>query len=277
MIGLIVSVVVSLVLLILGYLVGLLGSIHGPAHYGEAVLALVAVGLIILWASYGYIRWRRYRRSGWLMAIVGVLVIAGFLGASNASYGLLVERESAEQERLAAATQVFNVHDEPLLSAQGDPIGIRLRYSMRFPTSDYFWHTPSLRAGKDFGAGLWADGRFTEPTVTPVMQPGKYGAPRYEAGKQYDFAVDVLPYFLVQNKAKTKLCIVEPPAEYRAGWERLMESGEALHYKITIQGTKFEGETANAYSPKTFYENALKEGAVRLTGLGLGGSVSPCP
>lgn len=71
--------------------------------------------------------------------------------------------------------------------------------------------------------------------------------------------------------------MIEPPPEYRAGWERLIAGGEALHYKITISGTKFEAETGRAYSPKIFCESALKAGAVRLSGLGLGGSVQPCP
>ena len=86
----------------------------------------------------------------------------------------------------------------------------------------------------------------------------------------------MLPYFLVQNKTRTNLCIVEPLPEYRAGFERLIASGEGLHYKVTVNGTKFEAETANAYSPRTFYESAVKEGAVRLKGSGLGGSVGTC-
>jgi hypothetical protein len=172
----------------------------------------------------------------------------------------------AQQEKIAAATQVFNMRDEPLLSAKGNPIGVRLHYSMRFPNSDYFWHTPSLRAGKDFGASIWADGQFTEPAVTPPLIPGKNTAPRYEQGKQYDFTADILPYFVVRSGDGAKLCLLEPPPNYRAGFERLM--GEGLRYRIHINGTKFEAVTQNTYSPKTFYDSALKEGAVKLTGSG---------
>ncbi len=276
MIERLIGIAFSLLLLALGWFLALLGSIHGPEGFPYGILVVVAIAEALLWTCYGFIRRRGYRHSGWLLVIAGVLLSGALVAASQATWGMMVDWEVARQERLATATQVFNLHDEPLLSAQGNPIGIRLRYSMRFPTGDYFWHTPSLRAGKDVGAGLWADGRFTEPAVTPPMPAGKYGAPRHEAGKQYDFTADVLPYFLVQNKARTKLCIVEPPPEYRAGWERLIAGGEELRYKITIQGTKFEAETERAYSPKSFYESALREGAVRLSGLGLGGSVSPC-
>ncbi len=277
MIDRLIAIAFSLLLLVLGAFVGLVGSIHGPDRLAEFTFAYAVLAVALLWTSYWFIRHRGYRYRPLLIAATAIVLGAALIGASQATVGFLVDLESAHQRRLAAATQVFNMQDEPLLSAQGDPIGVRLRYSMRFPTSDYFWHTPSLRAGKDFGAGLWADGRFTEPTVTPPMPAGKYGAPRYEQGKQYDFAADVLPYFLVQNKAKTKLCIVEPPPEYRAGWKRLIAGGEALRYKITVNGTKFESETGHAYSPKTFYESALKAGAARLAGLGLGGSVQPCP
>ncbi len=147
---------------------------------------------------------------------------------------------------------------------------------MRFPNSDYFWHTPSLRAGKDFGVSLWADGRFTEPSISPAMPPGKYGAPRYQQGQQYDVTADVLPNFLVHDKSKTKLCILEPPPEYRAAFERMIASGEALHYKITVNGTNFAADTQNAYSPAAFLHSAEKENATRLQGLGLGGSVTAC-
>jgi hypothetical protein len=263
-------------LLALGGLLALLGSVHGPALLAYFVLGYLVLALALLWISYGFIRRRGYRHGRWLLIAAGILLCAAMVGGSQGSWGLLIEWESARQDRLATATQVFHVHDEPLLSPKGDPIGIRLRYSMRFPNSDYFWHSPSLRIGKDLGTGMWADGRFTEPAVTPPMQRGKSGALRYEKGRQYDFTAEVIPYFLVQDKAKTKLCIVEPLPEYRAGFERLIASGEALHYKITVTGTKFEAETENAYSPKTFYESALKEGAVRLPGSGLGGSVGSC-
>ncbi len=277
MIDRLIAILFTVLLLVLGWLVALLGSVHGPAGFAYVVFAYLLLAEALLWISYALIRRRGYRHRGALMAGAGVMLGAALVGAAQGSWGFLVDWESARQERLAAGVQVFNVHDEPLLSAQGDPIGIRLRYSMRFPNSDYFWQTPSLHLGKDFGTGIWADGRFTQPTVHPPMAAGgKYGVPRYEQGRQYDFSADVLPYFLLQDPAGTKLCLVEPLPEYRAGFERLIAGGEALHYKITIHGTKFEAETEQAYSPRTFYESAMKAGAIRLPGSGLGGSTAPC-
>lgn len=263
MIDRILGILFSLLLLSLGWVLAVLGSVHGPALFPYFVMGYAVAAVVILWAAYFFIRRRGYRHRTLLFGASGVVLGAALVGASLLSWGALGEWEMARQERIAAATQVFNLRDEPLLSAKGNPIGVRLHYSMRFPNSDYFWHTPSLRASKDFGASIWADGQFTEPAVTPPLVPGENTAPRYEQGKQYDFTADVLPYFLVWNKEKTQLCILEPPAHYETGFQRLI-AGESIRYKIHVNGTKFEGETANAYSPKTFYESATKEGAVRL-------------
>ncbi len=277
MIDRVITVILSLVLLVLAYLVAMLGSVHGPENFAYAALGLWILAEVILWTCYHYVRRRRYRHSSSILAAVGILLAAAFVIASQAAVSMLLDWEWKEHQRLAAATEVLQVHDEPLLSAKGNPIGIRLRYSLRFPNSDYFTQTAMLRTYKDVGVSIWADGRFAEPTVTPPMAKGKYGAPRYEQGKQYDFQVDAIPNFLMENRDKTRLCVLEPPAEYREGFEKLMSSDEAIRYRIEIVGTNFGGYTEHGYSPKIFYESALKEGAVRLQGSGFAGSVQPCP
>lgn len=276
MIDRLLGILFTLLLLSLGWVLAVLGSVHGPALFPYFVMGYAVVAVALLWACYWFVRRRGYRHKSLLFGVAGVFLGAALIGASLLSWGALVDWEVAQQERTAAATEVFNMHDEPLLSANGNPIGVRLRYSMRFPNSDYFWHTPSLHAEKDFGVSIWADGSFAEPTVTPPLIPGKNTAPRYEKGKQYDFTADILPMFLVKNKDMTKLCILEPPPDYHAAFERMVSSGETLHYNIGVNGTKFAGETRNAYSPRTFYESAVKDGAMKLEGSGLGGSMGRC-
>jgi len=262
MIARMLGILLSLLLLSLGWVLAVLGSVHGPALFPYFVMGYAVAAVAILWAAYIFVRSRGYRHQTLLFGACGVVLAGALVGASLLSWGALGEWEMARQERVAGATQVFNLRDEPLLSATGNPIGVRLHYSMRFPNSDYFWHTPSLRAEQDFGASIWADGGFAEPTATPPLLPGKNTAPRYEAGKEYEFTADILPYFLVRSRDGAKLCLLEPPAHYRAGFERLM--GQSIRYKVSINGTKFEAVTQNTYRPKAFYESAVKEGAEKL-------------
>jgi hypothetical protein len=198
-----------------------------------------------------------------------------FVAASSATWSPLVDREVARSERIAAATQVFNVHDEIFLSQKGNPIGIRLRYSIRFPNSDYFWHSPLLQVATDLTAGIWADGRITNQVIQPLML-SVGGVQRYEKGKTYDFTTDFIPNFLIWSADKTRQCIVKPPPEYATGFEELRTKGASIRYRISIAGTKYQGFTENEYNPKTFYESAEKEGAVQLQGAGFGGAVGSC-
>ena len=265
----------SVALLAMGAMIGMLGSVHGPDRFVYFGFAYGIAAAAAVWLAYWFVGKRGYRHPAVLLFACGLVLAAALVGASQLTISKLVDWEVAEQEKRAAATQVFDVHDEPLLSAKGNPIGIRLRYSIRFPNSDYFWHTPMLRAEQS-GVTFWADGRLAQPVIDPPMYPGKYGALRYVQGKQYTIRLDVLPNFLMQDPARKKLCIVQPPPEYRDSFAKLIADGRAMHYKVSVNGTRYDQPTENTYSPKVFYDSAVKEGAVELSGLGLGGVMQKC-
>ncbi len=123
--------------------------------------------------------------------------------------------------------------------------------------------------------------RAAQQTIEPPMQnaggtPGPGAVLRYEQGKVYNFTTDLIPDFLIQNATKTKLYIQKPFKEHAAGFDKLIETGGNLHYKISVSGTKYQGLTRNAYNPKTFYESARKEGALELEEIGPGIRVGRC-
>jgi hypothetical protein len=163
-----------------------------------------------------------------------------------------------------------------MVSDKGKPIGILLRYSMRFPSDDYFWQSPSVTPETDVSVGVWANGRVLHQEIEPPMAVGNSGERRYEKEKTYNFTTEFVPNFLILNPERTKLCILQPPTEYKAAFENLITSGARVRYKITINGTKYEGVTENSFEPRVYYESAKSEGATQLEGLGFGGSTSPC-
>lgn len=68
------------------------------------------------------------------------------------------------------------------MSSLGNPIGIRLSYSMLFPKGDYYQTDPTL----------WLKSLF-EPT--PHVPKDNSGI-RYDGSVAYHFTVDTLPAFL---------------------------------------------------------------------------------
>lgn len=261
---------------VLAAFLALVGSVHGPKVFPYSVLACLMAAEAALWAWFFFLRRRAYRRKTWMLLAGAVALGAAMAVGANATWGPLVDREFAQQERLAATTEVTGMQDELLLSPQGDPIGVRLRYSVRFPVSDYFWQSAGLEAGNNLGVGVWADGRRISEVAEPPLLSAGPGVRRYEKDKSYSFTTDFIPNFLMWNQENTRLCIVDPPPEYAAAFRELISKGSPLRYTITISGTKYQGATQNAYDLRSFYESAEKEGATHLPGSGFGGATSSC-
>jgi len=275
-IEIVISISFALIYVGLAFFIAIVGGVHGPQVFPYFVLGyLCATESALAWLHFS-LRRRAYKSKTLLLLAGAVALAISLVAGSFATWRPLVNSEVARMERQAAATRVFNVHDQTLLSEKGNPIGIRLRYSMRFPTSDYFWQSPRLAPQTDLAVGIWADGRISHQEVDPPMALGNSGVQRYEKEKTYNFTAEFVPNFLIWNAEKTKLCIVNPPVEYKANFESLVANSSGVRYKIDISGTTYEGSTEKIYEPRSFYESAKKEGAAQLEGQGFGGSTTPC-
>jgi hypothetical protein len=261
---------------VLAAFLALLGTIHGAETFPYAVLGCLVVAEGGLWYWYFFLRRRDYRHKTWILLAGALALGIALTAAANASWGPLVDLEFAHQERLAAATEVIGMRDEELVSPQGNPIGVRLKYSVRFPSSNYFWQSASLQADNRLAVGVWADGHRAGEVIEPPLTSAENGAPRYEQSKTYDFTTEFLPNFLMWNPQKTSLCIVDSPPEYAAAFRALILNGSPLHYTVAISGTKYQAQTEHAYDLKSFYQSAEKEGATHLQGVGLGGAAGSC-
>ncbi len=256
-----VGIVFTILYIVAAYFLAVLLSIHGPELIGYFAAGVLIIAIVLLWCIYFLVESRGFTHSTLVFFLSASTVGLLLLGTIIASWGPLVDLDSYFQKKRAANTEVFDMKDETLTSSQGNTVGIRLTYSMRFPDSNYFWHSPYVFPEKYLGVSIWTDMRMVNRTIDPPM----IGTDllRYEQGKTYNFIVDLIPYFVVPNAdhTRTRPCIMKPPKEYTDAFQKVINSDEAVHFNITIAGTNFRGATANPYSPKVFYDSAIKEGA----------------
>jgi hypothetical protein len=267
------------VYVVLACFLALLGSVHGPHFFPYFMLGYLCIAEVVLWSWYFFVRRRGWKRKTLLLVAGAVGLGISIIGASPVISSRLNEWEFARLEQQAAATEVFDLRDELLRSPNGNPIGLRLMYSIRFPRDyfnhDAFWQSASLQPQRDLAVGTWAEGRRTDQKIEPPMRSAAGGL-QYEEGKVYHFTTEFLSNFLIWNAEKTRLCTLKPPPEYAVAFEELVTSGTPLRYRITMSGTKYQGLTENDYDLKTFYESAAKEGAAQLQGVGFGGTAGAC-
>jgi hypothetical protein len=181
-----------------------------------------------------------------------------------------------EGEYKIVRAQIVSWKDEPLLSEKGNPIGIRLKYSIRFPADGSYSPLPSVypeRTGYGFtGAlGMRPLKGSVEPTPDGLPQSGQWltGARGiFKSDTVYHFTVDLIPNYAIFNEQKRAFCLqtksyAQPGMRER--FEREVMSEARIRYRLAISGTDLDGRqpavTENAYAPLAWYQGYLKEGA----------------
>ena len=255
----IIGIIFTILYTALAYFLALLMSVHGSEFIFQFSIGFLIIAIVVLWWIYFFVKRRNFRRNTLIFFFCALGIGLLLAGTIIASWTPLVGLDVYRSEKHALNTGVSNMRDEFLFSPKGNPVGIRLKYSMRFPDSNYFWEFPSMSSEKYLNVSSWSDMRIANQNIEPSMigtNPLKY-----EQGKTYNFTVDMIPYFVIQNADKTKECIMKPPKEYTDAFQKLVQSGEQVHFNIIVSGTQFTGITTNAYNLKEFYDSAIKEGA----------------
>jgi len=254
-----VGIIFTIIYIVLTYFLALLMSVHGPELILQFSIGFLIIAIVILWWIYFFVKRRNFKHSTIIFFFSALGVGLLLVGTIIASWKPLVDLDIYRLEKHSANTEVSNMTDEILFSPKGNPIGIRLKYSMRFPDNNYFWESSSMSPEKYLGVSIWSDMRIANRNIEPPMIGT--GPLKYEQGKTYNFTIDMIPYFVIQNVDKTKLCIMKPPKEYTDAFQKLIQNNESVHFNIKVSGTKFSGITTKTYSPKEFYDSAIEEGA----------------
>ncbi|MGH9766857.1 MAG: hypothetical protein ACREAB_05415 [Blastocatellia bacterium] len=185
-----------------------------------------------------------------------------------------------EGEYKIVRAQILSWKDEPLLSEKGNPIGIRLKYSIRFPVDGSYSPFPSVhpeRVSHGFtGAlGMRAHKGSVEPGPDGAQRPNQWifgGRGTFKAGVVYNFSVDLIPNYAFFNEQKGAFCLqtkayIQPGSQpaLRERFEREVMSETKIRYRLSISGADLDGRqpllTENAYTPNAWYQSYRREGA----------------
>ncbi len=171
-----------------------------------------------------------------------------------------------------ARAVVSRIAYEPLGSASGAPIGVRLRYSMRFSSSQTIVAVPLVFPV--YPPAAWRGVVEMKPlggTITPV--PEMVGvqslqdvlvyraAATYQAGTTYTFTVDMVPDYVFQGTQTGRFCIHEQKVTNRAVWDALMASQAAVPYSVSISDTETSATIPAFFPQRTFHESFAAGGA----------------
>jgi hypothetical protein len=177
--------------------------IHGAGPAAVAAFWPLAIGLGLLWGAFWYLNRHDHRHASALFIGLAVAMLIGYEMVLPAT-----PLTSWRAERAMRAAVVHNVHDEPLLSARGNPIGIRVTYEVIFPdavvanvhlgvTRVHGEVLPYMQA-KQFGR-QWK-------TIDP--EPSARGIySLFEKKRIYRFTVASMPGFLYYDRKKQQPCL----------------------------------------------------------------------
>jgi hypothetical protein len=241
----------TLLYLVVAFVVGPAMDQSSWVRLGRSVaLGLAATSAIVLWVLYGAFWSRGAPRSQGALLLTGILcpiVVATATFQVASLTRRLHERTTARQ---LAHSRISKLADEPLLGGAGNPIGVRIRYSVAYADGlDDLHHAP------------FATVHVNAPVVnlltlkTEVSPPVRGGYGRSE----YRFTEDHVPSFLpagfIFPESKDS-CFRWSNEAQRAAVLR----SAAQRYEIMIEPHRHRSETANGYALRTFYEGALRGG-----------------
>lgn len=167
---------------------------------------------------------------------------------------------------------VSRISYEPLTMTSAAAIGMRLRYSIQFPsrqTINAFPHVFPV-----YQPTAWRGMATMKPlggTITPA--PGIAGVQSlretivytaqatYEAGVTYSFTLDMMPDWVFQGSETGRFCIHEQKFTNRPVWDALIASQTAVPYSVTIFDTETVANIPVFYPQRTFYESFAAGGA----------------
>jgi len=172
-----------------------------------------------------------------------------------------------------ARTQVSAIAYEPLTSPSGNPIGMRLRYSIRFPQRQTITAVPHVFPV--YSETTWRGMVTMKPltgTITPTPQMigvqslrdviVYQAAATYQAGVTYSFSIDMIPDFVFQGTLSGRFCIHEQKFTNRTVWNALVSSSAAIPYSLTISDTGTVANIPDFLPQRTFHESFIAAGAV---------------
>ncbi|MEK7829437.1 MAG: hypothetical protein AAB401_00040 [Acidobacteriota bacterium] len=187
------------------------------------------------------------------------------------------DKNAVAGEYKIVRAQITNWSDEPLLSEKGNPIGVRLKYSIRFPVDGQYSPYPQAfpeRITNTYTGALSL--RLHRSQVEPLpdgLQTSQQmffsGRPIFKAGITYNFTVEMVPGYAIYNEQKKNFCLQTRSYSQqgiRERFEREVTSEAKVRFRLSFSGTDLESRTPvlteNAYAPGAWHRSFTKDGVV---------------
>lgn len=244
--------------------------IHGAG--AESALAFVpaGIGLALIWVGYFFITTIASRRATPVFAglAIGVVVL-------NETFLPATPLQMWRNNRALKGVRVLEVRDEPLLSAQGNPIGVRISFDAVVPrTTAYGIYGGAYSMSPDtiwpLGFGYLGD-RRVDPAPTPQPE-----SPHniFQKGVVYTISQNMVPMFLRYDEKTKKPCLAEVRTKYisEADFLTALAANRNVPLKVAVS---VDGEynavsvwvadrvTSHRYDMQAMYDTIAKEGGGR--------------
>jgi hypothetical protein len=171
-------------------------------------------------------------------------------------------------------SEVLEAGYDPLRSASGHEIGIRLHLAVRFGAEgDYSvaptlipqykntdWRQVSLKV-LDARADPSPSSRNSD-MLDDVLRHG--GAAHYQGNQVYRFQFDLTPTYVIRNATKSRFCIYSEQfqaASHTALWQAIQDSDAPVKYRVSISSLDFLAETGEVPPQRDYLENFRRDGA----------------
>lgn len=185
-------------------------------------------------------------------------------------------KDLVQGEQKIIRAEIIKWSDEQLVSEKGNPIGIRLKYSMRFPVEGSYSPYPQLYpervgSGPAGALSMRVHKGAVEPMPESAQTPGQLvfgGRATFKPDVIYHFTVDLVPNYTFYNEKMKSFCLQTKPYTQqgaRERFEREVANELKLRFRLTVSGTDLDNRsptlTENTYLPSVWYRGYQKEGA----------------
>lgn len=146
---------------------------------------------------------------------------------------------------------ISNATYQPLASPNGNPLGLRIAFTVRFDTAGYYDVTPHVFP-------VYSEFRWRgEIAMRPVNLEART---QYDANIDYHLTYDMIPAYITR-KPDGSYCMQSPPR--LALFEEIMASSQPVKYRVDIASLDFVSETVPLDPARTWFQSFRREGATQ--------------
>jgi hypothetical protein len=241
--------------------------LHGSGLGILVILAWLGFCLANIWGAYDFLQQRNLKFAPVLFTIYALGIL--FL---NERLLPTTPLKAWVSERAIADAKVENLHDEWFTTARGNPLGVRVSFTVRFPAKVIGTVGMSgLGVADDSPSPIYLQFTHQEHLIEPPRANGNdQGALLFEKDRVYSFTETTLPSFVLYNQETQEPCFRRLHTNMSdAEFEAALSQGRPVKYRAQIQVSSEHLSrqvvvatyvTSREYDAKVMYDTVRREG-----------------